>query len=187
MIQLGGGDVMTLQYRVQRHCGKIPDRCRLQIVFALFALAFVFSLPANSLAVGDAHPLRLFKAEAEFDDVKFDLENAIVNAGLKIIYQGNIAEMLERTAGEVGTKGKVYDNAEFFTFCSAPNSHATMNADPRNIGYCPYLLYVYSLAGEKDITYVGYRRPLIVGAESSKAALMALDKLLEGLVKEAVE
>ena len=142
-------------------------------------------MSANAESGG--HPLHLFKVEAEFDDVKFDLENAIVNAGLKIIYHGNIGEMLARTGGEVGSKDKVYEHAEFFTFCSAPNSHATMNADPRNIGFCPYLLYVYQLSGDKGITYVGYRRPIAGGSDASKKALKTLDNFLEKLVKEAVE
>jgi len=163
------------------------DLMRLVFMVAIFVLSF-FTIPSMSAnAESDVHPLHLFKVEAEFDDVKFDLENAIVNAGLKIIYHGNIGEMLERTGGEVGSKGKVYANAEFFTFCSAPNSHATMNADPRNIGFCPYLLYVYQLAGDKDITYVGYRRPIVGGPDGSKKAVEALNKFLEKLVKDAIE
>ncbi len=141
---------------------------------------------SNSRAVDVSHPLRLFKVETAYDDVKFDVENSIVDAGYKIIYRGDIGKMLERTAGEVGSKKKVYEQAGFFLFCSAPHSYATMAADPRNIAFCPYNLIFYSLPGEKDTTYVGYRRPAPVGSEESKAALMKLDELLEGLVKAAL-
>ena len=180
---------MSLQIQIDYKARWVPGGVR--NFPGLLALAILFAGLVTGAHAGKAeesgHPLHLFKVEAAFDDVKFDIENAIVNAGLKIIYHGDIGEMLARTGGEVGSKKKVYAHAEFFTFCSAPNSHATMNADPRNIGFCPYLLYVYQLAGDKDITYVGYRRPIAAGSDASKKALLVLDKFLEKLVKEAIE
>lgn len=132
-------------------------------------------------------PYKLYKVEGAFADVKFDLENAIVNAGLKIIYRGNIKVMLERTADSVGVKKKAFENAEFFLFCSAPISHGILGADPRNIAYCPFNLYFYSLPGEEDVSYVGYRRPDIIGSDKSKDALKALDGFLDGILKDVVE
>jgi len=163
----------------------LPGRSR--ILLAVFSLILVVGMVPIAEAVDTARPLRSFKVEGAYDDVRFDLESAIVNAGLKIVYNGNIADMLGRTASAVGAKKSIYDNAEFFTFCSSPHSHATMGADPHNVGYCPYLLYVYSISGEKNVTYVGYRRPVIAGTDESKKSLMALDKLLESLIKDAIE
>jgi len=178
---------MIFQYSIRQFDETLPVRGPLHLVIGLLVVTLLLMMPCKVMAADASHPLRVFKAKAEFDDVKFDLENAIVNAGLKIIYRGNIGEMLARTAEEVGAKGKIYDYAEFFEFCSAPISHATMGADPRNIGFCPYILYIYSLKGDKNVTYVGYRRPVGVGDAASKAALITLDKFLEKLVKEVVE
>ena len=178
---------VELQAQQIRHAHLRKQIQRLMVALGILLLPLSIMAASGVLAVDASHPLRVFKAEAEFDDVKFDLENAIVNAGLKIIYQGNIGEMLERTKESVGAKVKVYDNAEFFAFCAAPISHAIMGADPRNIGFCPYIIYAYSLAGEKGVTYVGYRRPVAAGSEASRAALKTLNKFLETLVKGVVE
>jgi len=157
------------------------------LISSLFGLALLISSNNAVLALDGGHPLQVFKVEADFDDARFDLESAIVNAGLKVVYNGSVGDMLGRTADDVGAKKTIYEKAEFFTFCSAPNSHATMGSDPMNIVFCPYLLYVYQLAGDKGVSYIGYRRPVAVGSEASKKTLLALDKFLEKLVKEAVE
>ena len=43
-----------------------------------------------------------YQVEAAFEDVRFDLENAIVNRGLVIDYVSHIGTMLERTGEDVG-------------------------------------------------------------------------------------
>ena len=126
-------------------------------------------------------------AEGSFEDVKFGLNDAIINRGLKVIYKGNIAQMLERTGGAVKGARKIYDNAEFFLFCSAPHSHGTMQADPANIAYCPYSIFIYTLVGEKDKVHVGYRRPSGGASEASKKALAGVETLLKAIIKETVE
>ena len=76
---------------------------------------------------------------------------------------------------------------EFLTFCSAKLSRAMMEADLANVGFCPYVVFVYEAAGKPGETVVGYRRPAITGNDASKAALAEIDKLLDGIVKDAVK
>jgi len=134
-----------------------------------------------------AQEIRSYAKKSAFDDVKFELTNAIVGRGLVIDYTGQIGKMLERTGADVGSTKPLYAKAEFFTFCSAKLSRAMMEADPANIGFCPYVIFIYEAAGKPGETVVGYRRPVLVGNEASRKALAEIDALLDGIVKEAVK
>ena len=94
--------------------------------------------------------------------------------------------MLERTGADVGSNKQIYVNAEFVLFCSAKLSRAMVEADPGNLGYCPYVVFLYEAAATPGEIVVGYRRPA-AGNEASKQALAAIDALLDGIVKEAVK
>jgi uncharacterized protein (DUF302 family) len=93
-----------------------------------------------------------------FDDVAQAVNDAIVNRGYTIDYHGFIGDMLKRTAGDVGADEKLYNDAEFFTFCSAVLSRDVMEANPADIAYCPYVVFVYQLAEPGSEVTLGYRR-----------------------------
>ena len=95
--------------------------------------------------------------------------------------------MLDRTGPDVGSTRKIYTNAEFFAFCSARYSRRMMEADPKNIGFCPFVIFMYEAADKPGETVVGYRRPAPRGNEDSVQALAEIDALLDGIVKEAVQ
>jgi hypothetical protein len=153
------------------------DRCAL-LSFALLAWA----------AIGaSAQDVRSYAKKAAYDDVKFELTNAIIARGLTVDYTGEIGRMLERTGADVGSAKPLYAQAEFFTFCSAKLSRAMMEADLANVGFCPYVVFMYEAAGKPGETVVGYRRPALVGSDASKAALAEIDALLDGIVKDAVK
>ena len=151
----------------------------------LAALFIMFGLQGPALAVGD--DIKLYQAKASYADVRQNLEDAIIDQGLVIDLKGEIGDMLERTGPALGKPDKVYANAQFFTFCSAQLSRKMVEADPHNIGYCPYIVFVYELESEPGTVHVGYRRPLIRGSQASKAALLSIDEFLDGLVQEAIE
>jgi uncharacterized protein (DUF302 family) len=82
---------------------------------------------------------------------------------------------------------KLYADAQAFVFCSAALSRRTMEADPANVAMCPYSIVVYETAAEPGKVYVSYRRPWRRdGSAASKAALTDVDKLLEGIAREAL-
>jgi hypothetical protein len=148
----------------------------------LAAVAVAASSPAR------ADEFRTYSKAAAFDDIKFELNNAIVDRGLTVDNTGRIGEMLERTGADVGSTKKIYKNAEFLTFCSAKLSRQMMEADPANVGFCPYVVFVYEAEAKPGTTVVGYRRPMSAsGSEATKKALGEIDALLDGIVKDAVK
>ncbi len=140
-----------------------------------------------SQAVAQDNHLAIVSKPAKFEDVRQDIGDAIVNAGLVVDFNGHIGKMLERTAGAVGAAKPLYTNAEYFTFCAAALSRAAMEADPANIGYCPYVVFVYERVDQPGRVHAGYRRPAGGGSAASKAALAAIDALLEKIVKESMK
>ena len=127
----------------------------------------------------------IYTAEAPFDAVRQDLADAIINRGFVIDYEARIGDMLNRTASDVGAERTIYNKADALQFCSATLSRRTMEADPANIAFCPYVLFVYELAGESGKTQVGFRQLAATGSEQSKAALAEVNALLDEIAKEA--
>jgi uncharacterized protein (DUF302 family) len=151
----------------------------------LSPLIGAIALTAATIAVAQSPPVKVVKAPEPFDEVKQNVEDAVIKRGLVIDYTAHIGEMLERTAKDVGAAKKIYAKAHALQFCSAVLSRKTMEADPANIGFCPYVIFVYALEGEPNATYVGYRPLPMSGSAESQAALKAVNDLLDGIVRDA--
>lgn len=151
------------------------------VVALAFALALV---PAPSRAADESAVAETRVVEAAFDDVRFDLENAIVNQGLVIDYVSHIGDMLARTGADVGSNTEIYARAEAMLFCSAALSRAAMEADAGNIAFCPYSVFLYETPDAPGRVTVGYRRLPETGSEASRRALAAVNALLGGIVGE---
>lgn len=81
--------------------------------------------------------------DGSFEDATFSVETAIIGAGLVIDHVSHTGEMLERTRGDVGSDTVLYEGAaDVFLFCSASVSRQVMEADPANIAFCPYSIFV---------------------------------------------
>jgi hypothetical protein len=124
--------------------------------------------------------------QAKFENVRDDLVLAIQNRGLVVDHTSYIHNMLERTGQDLGMTTKVFMDAVAYSFCSALISRKTMEADPHNIAFCPYTIAVYTPIGEPDKVYVAYRRPPLAGSPASQAALAEVEKLLDGIAREAL-
>jgi hypothetical protein len=62
-----------------------------------------------------------------------------------------------------------------------------MEADPANAALCPYSIMVYATARDPGTVHVAYRRPWRPdGSAASKAALKEVERLLDGIAKEAL-
>ncbi|MCG6859273.1 MAG: DUF302 domain-containing protein [Salaquimonas sp.] len=147
----------------------------LPTVSTLAALAFI-ALPFCPARAAD--DVTTYQTQGDFEDVAAEIEDAIVNKGLVVDYHGFIGDMLARTASDVGSDKKLYENAEFFQFCSAALSRKVMETDIANIAYCPYVVFVYE-ATPGNIT-VGFRRlPAGDGRDE-------VNTLLDGIAKAAV-
>ena len=113
-----------------------------------FALAFVLvASPAL------AQQATVYDYDGSFDDATFGVESAIVGRGLVIDWTSHVGEMLERTRADVGSDVVIYDNADIFMFCSATLSRKVMEADPANIAYCPYGVFVTDKDGKVQVGY----------------------------------
>jgi len=118
-------------------------------------------------------------AKGTFADVKDDLVAAIEQRGLVINSTSHVGDMLERTGRDLGKTKRVYGQAEVLEFCSATVSRAMMEADPRNLVYCPYTIAIYTLPDQPNRVYMAYRR------YPPTAALKPVAELLQGIVAAA--
>jgi len=122
-----------------------------------------------------------------FDIAKDNVKDALSDKGLKINTIAHISAMLKRTGKSLGNPSNIYTKAENIEFCSATVSRGTMQANPHNIIYCPYIISIYSLKADPKITFISYRRlPAVKDAKSNKA-LQAVEKLLDDIAKTASE
>ena len=135
-----------------------------------FALAFVLvASPAL------AQQATVYDYDGSFDDATFGVESAIVGRGLVIDWTSHVGEMLERTRADVGSDVVIYDNADIFMFCSATQSRKVMEADPANIAYCPYGVFVTDKDGKVQ---VGYRN-------QPEGVMQEVQALLDDIAREA--
>jgi len=152
------------------------------IVFAAGMLALSST---GAIAQEGNSTIKSYEFEASYEDALFDLGEALINKGLVIDNQARVANMLNRTAKDIGATKTVYKNGEVLEFCSAKLSRDAMEADPLNMAFCPYRMFVYETTAKPGFVTVGY--PVLGGAsgEASKKALDAINKLVDDMVREA--
>lgn len=141
----------------------------------LIALLIAAALPAQA-----AEPFEVRSAKGQFADVKDNLTQAIEGRGLVISYTAQVAEMLDRTAADLGASRRIYGAGEVLEFCSAKLSRQMMEADPRNLVFCPYTIAIYTLADKPGEVFIA-RKALPTGP-----AYEPIDALLRDIVAEAV-
>ena len=153
------------------------------IVQLLIVIAFACSAAGVHAA---ATEVVVRSVKGEFDDIKERVTQAIETRGLVLNYTARVGDMLERTGKDIGRTRRVYAKAEVLEFCSAVLSRDTMEADPRNIAFCPYAIAIYALPEEPGKVYLSYRKPGGLGSRKSITALRAVEKLLDEIVREAL-
>ena len=160
---------------------------RASLAGALRAMAVILVLlSATATAAQEA---RTFVKKGAYDDVRLDLNEAVIGKGLKVEHTGDIAGMLERTGADVGSTKPIYTKAEYFLVCSALLSRRAMEADPANIAACPYVLFLYETVDRPGEVVIGYRRPAGAGGQpqgGANPAISAIEALLEDIVREAI-
>lgn len=118
----------------------------------------------------------VYDFDGSFDDATFGVESAIIGQGLVIDYVSHTGEMLNRTAGDVGSSTKLFEAADIFVFCSAVLSRKVMEADPMNIAHCPYGIFVAEREGKVMVGYRNY----------PEGPMQQVQMLLDEIVREAV-
>jgi len=147
----------------------------LSILVSLLVLSLAACTPPAPTT--PAGSVARYSSDAKFDDVRDDVERAILAKGLVIDHTSFVAKMLDRTGKDLGSDKKLFadGHGQAFVFCSAAVSRKTMEADAHNMAFCPYSIVLYSTAAEPKKVYVAYRR-----------ALPDVDALLDGIVREAL-
>ena len=136
------------------------------------ALAAVVTAGAATAQQATTYPF-----DGSFDDATFAVESAIVGHGLVIDYRSHIGEMLNRTGADVGSDVKIFDGADVYLFCSANLSRKVMEADPMNLRFCPYSVFVMDRDGAVT---VGYRN-------MPQGPMQEVQALLDKIATSAVE
>ncbi|WP_293451424.1 DUF302 domain-containing protein [Planktotalea sp.] len=142
-------------------------------LFNFTALAMMLAVPLNA---GD---VVTFTTDESFDDVIFGLENAIIDQGLVIDGTSHVGEMLARTGRDVGSDKIIFLNADVYSFCSAALSRKVMEADPMNLMFCPYDIFVMVHPETPDETIIGYRA-------MPEGPMKDVEALLETISKSAI-
>lgn len=110
-----------------------------------------------------------------FEDATFAVENAIVGQGLVIDYVSHVGDMLNRTGADVGSDRMLFKNADVYVFCSALVSREVMEADPMNIAFCPYGIFV---AETEDGVMIGRQ-------DYPSGPLDKVETMLDAIISEA--
>jgi len=152
---------------------------------ALAAVLLFAGLVHGALAGGDH--MAVFTKTGSFEDIRDAVEMAITDRGMVVNNVSHVGDMLERTGKELGATKQIFLKAEVMEFCSAVVSRNMMEPDPDNIVFCPYVISVYVVPEKPNEVRVAYRKPQIAGSPASQKALKAVDELLSGIVKEALQ
>lgn len=118
----------------------------------------------------------VYPFDGSFEDATFSVESAIIGKGLVIDYVSHTGEMLNRTAEDVGSDEMLFTEADIFVFCSASLSREVMEADPMNIAYCPYGVFVAERDGDVMIGYRNY----------PEGEMQKVQTLLDDIVQDAL-
>lgn len=137
------------------------------------------------MAAGDY--MAVFTKVGNFEDTRDAVEIAITGHGLVVNNVSHVGEMLIRTGKVLGDAKQIFLKAEALEFCSAVVSRKMMEADPDNIVFCPYVIFIYVVPEKPNEVRVAYRKPQIVGSPASQKALKAADELLSAIAKEALQ
>ncbi len=120
----------------------------------ILGAALGLALGASVAQAGEA--AKTYAFDGAFEDATFGIESAIVDKGLVIDYVSHTGDMLNRTAKDVGSSKPIFEKADIFLFCSAVLSRKVMEADPANIAYCPYKVFVTKRDGKVEIGHPVY-------------------------------
>lgn len=149
------------------------------LLFILMAVGI--AVPVVSSA---SESIFTIEVDADFADVRIDIENAIANRGFVVDFQSNIGGMLDRTAADVGSTASVFKHAETWQFCSSILSRKMVEVNPVNIAFCPYIVFAYVTVDEPDAVTIGYRRYNVEDI-ASKEIFSEINGQLEAIVNDA--
>jgi uncharacterized protein (DUF302 family) len=163
-----------------------PVMKKLRLLKSSALAATVIAVNAIIPATAENSTIKSYSFQASYEDAVFDLGEALTNKGLVIDHKARVANMLNRTAKDIGATKTVYKNGVVIEFCSAKLSRAAMEADPLNMAFCPYSMFVFETTARPGTITVGYKVLSGASNEASQKVLAAVNKLMDEMVREAV-
>ena len=136
-------------------------------------------MAALAATTAQAQDMVTYTTDQSFEDVVFGLENAIIDQVLVSDATSHVGDMLERTKADVGSDVTLFVKADVYSFCSAAVSRKVMEADPMNIVFCPYDIFVAVSPDTPDQTMIGYRT-------YPEGAMKEVEALLDTIAKTAI-
>jgi uncharacterized protein (DUF302 family) len=127
----------------------------------------------------------LIEVEGEYKDIREMLNMAIADQGLVIAHVSNVGEMLERTGKDLGATREPFGKAEVVEFCSASFSRKLMEADPRNLLFCPFSVAIYTVPEKPGIVHLTWLKLGQLQIEGSEEARAAVEGLLQSIAEGA--
>jgi len=164
---------------------ELREHSTMKLTWKLVASSLLVTGLIATPVVAKNSSIRSYQFEANFKDALFDLKEALTNKGLVVDHEARVANMLNRTAKDVGATKTVYKNGMVVEFCSATLSRRAMEADPLNMAFCPYTMFVYETVANPGHVTVGYK--ILDGAttKESKKALDDVNKIMDSMTREA--
>jgi hypothetical protein len=163
-------------FREKLSLGFSTTHLREELAMKPWILAAAMGLAAQTAT---AQEIVTYTTDQNFGDVAFGLESAILDRGLVIDNVSHVGEMLQRTRADVGSDVVLYKEADTYSFCSAILSREVMEADPMNIAYCPYDIFVAERADTPGEVIVGYR-------SFPEGEMQKIQELLDGITRAAI-
>jgi hypothetical protein len=174
---------------------------RLLILISVLLLIAVpqIAIADSSIEIVKSEPVKVYRVEGRFEDLKEALVFSIESHGLVLSYVAQASEMFARTAKATGNNSAVYQKAENLFFCKAKLSHELVREDPHSVVFCPFVIAIYTLNPsnipqtkgtiqndktnkDKGSVFLAYPR-LPKELETSKP----IEALLESIIKETIE
>ncbi len=124
-----------------------------------------------------AQDTTVYAFDGSFDDATFAVESEIIGAGLVIDNVAHAGEMLARTGPDLGSDVVIFEAADIYQFCSAVLSRQVMEANPANIAFCPYGIFVTDRAGTVEIGFRNF----------PAGEMQLIQELLDGIARAATD
>ena len=154
-------------------------------VFFIISCSLTFS--PNGLHASDLKKLvEVVTIKSTFEDVKERVIFAVESQGLVVDHTSDVGGMLARTGKDLGESQVIYGDAVVLEFCSALYSRRMAKFSPDLLAFCPYAISVYTLYGQRETTFVAFKRIARgVTNKETREVLQQIDDLLMVIVEEA--
>jgi len=99
--------------------------------------------------------------------------------------------MLERTSPvqdntvEISKQVRpVYLFAKYMQFCSSELTHQAVQANPKNLSMCPFVVFIYETSANPGHIVIGYHPPTLSSDKASKVIYQDIVLFLNGILNE---